>query len=175
MVGSSSVCVHASAPDPPYSFSGRSNAQAGSQPISSSLCGQKSPVSVGLPRDWAAVGRAVIWGAGPLVRKIPGQRGELAGGLSCLSASLPPSPAPLCLPPLGALLVLLRGPCHTGLLAVPGPRTLASAPGSLTSCSFLTCHLLVRLPLSPTQSSSSYFSPGSSWVLSACATKMQVP
>ena len=108
------------APNPPYSFSGRSKAQAGSHPISSSLCGQKSAVSVGFPRDRAAAGGGVIWGAAALVRKIPGQRGDPPGCLSCLSASLPPSPAPLCLPPRGVLLALLRGPCRS-LLAGPGP------------------------------------------------------
>ena len=118
------VCVPTRVPNPPHSFSGISKAQAGSQPISKSLCGQKSPVSVGLPRDRAAAGGGVIWGAAPLVRKIPGQRGDPPGCLSCLSASLPPSPAPLCLPPLGVLLALLRGPCHTSLLAVPGPLSL---------------------------------------------------
>lgn len=170
------ICVPTSAPNPPHSFSGRSKAQAGSQPISSSLCGQKSPVSVGLPRDRAAAGGGVIWGAAVLVRKIPGQRSDPPGCLSCLSASLPPSPAPLCLPPLGVLLALLRAPSHQPPCCPWIPLTWASAPGSLTSfCSLLTCHLSVRPPLSPAQSRSSYFSPGLSWVFYACATKMQVP
>ena len=83
----------------------------------------------------------MIRGAGPLVRKIPGQRGELAGCLSCLSASLPPSPAPLCLPPPGVLLVLRGAPVTPASLLSLDPLTLALAPSSLTSCSFLTCHL----------------------------------
>lgn len=116
------ICVPTSAPNPPHSFSGRSKAQAGSQPISSSLCAQKSPVSVGLPRDRAAAGGGVIWGAAVLVRKIPGQRSDPPGCLSCLSASLPPSPAPLCLPPLATRGAArpAQGPHHTSLLAVPG-------------------------------------------------------
>lgn len=69
----------------------------------------------------------MIWGAGPLVRKIPGRRGELAGCLSCLSASLPPSPAPRCLPPPGVLLVLLGAPVTPASLLSLDPLTSALA------------------------------------------------
>ena len=43
------VCVHASAPNPPHSFSGRSKAQAGSQPISSISVARKVPRQPGSP------------------------------------------------------------------------------------------------------------------------------